>query len=181
MAKTMESTISKTYAKALLDTALISNAYDVINSQLNQVVEVLETSSDLRIVMSNSSISTSKKLEILDEVFGGKVDVKVLNFLKILVEKGRFDELEAIKVSFNSMVDKLSNKKTVEVVSAVKLNFENKSNVLFKLEHKLNCEISPIWTVDKSLIAGLQIKYDDCVIDTSLRAKFESLSKNISR
>ena len=53
----------------------------------------------------------------------------------------------------------------------------NKENSI--LEHKLNKEITPIWTVDKGLIAGLAFKIDDCVIDTSIRAKLENLSKNI--
>ena len=117
----------------------------------------------------------------MSEIFEGKIEKKLINFLKILVEKNRFNEFAAIKKSFSDMVQKLSNKKTVEITSPIKLNFENKTNVLFKLEHKFNCEILPVWKVDKSLIAGLTFKYDDCVIDTSLRAKLENLSKNINR
>ena len=79
------------------------------------------------------------------------------------------------------MVENLSNIKTVEISSPIALNFENKSNVLFKLEHKLKCEIRPIWKIDESLIAGLRFKIDDCTIDTSVRAKLEDLSKKIVR
>lgn len=181
MTETHISTISKNYAKALFDTAQESNSCELINSQFAEIDEVLKTSDDLKIVMANSSISASSKIEILETVFGGKIDEKFLRFLKILVEKNRFSEFGAIKQAYSLMLEKLSNKKTVEVFSPVKLNFENKSNILFKLEHKLNCEITPIWKIDKSLIAGLAFKYDDCVIDTSVRAKFESLSKGITR
>ena len=72
-------------------------------------------------------------------------------------------------------------RKKVEIVSAIKLNFEAKTNVLFKLEHKLNCEIVPDWQVDEDIIAGLIFKFDDFVIDTSVRNKVENLSKTISR
>ena len=89
--------------------------------------------------------------------------------------------MKKIKEAFSKLTEEVSNKKTVEIISPVKLNFENRTNVLFKLEHKLNKEITPIWTVDKSLIAGLAFKIDDCVIDTSIRAKLENLSKNINR
>ena len=78
-------------------------------------------------------------------------------------------------------VNKKSNKKNVEIISPIELNFETKSNVLFKLEHKLNCEVVPRWTVDEDIIAGLTFKFDDYVIDTSIRNKIENLSKNISR
>ena len=101
--------------------------------------------------------------------------------MKLLVEKNRFDEFESIVIAFNDYLDKKSNKKTVEIISPIKLNFETKSNILFKLEHKLNCEVVPHWTVDESIIAGLAFKFDDYVIDTSIRNKIENLCKNISR
>lgn len=181
MAKTLISAISKNYATALMDVASEDNSYDKFEIQLGEIYDVLCSSKDLQIVMTNSSISTEKKIQILSEIFGGKIEKKLINFLKILVEKNRFNEFAAIKKSFSDMVQKLSNKKTVEITSPIKLNFENKTNVLFKLEHKFNCEILPVWKVDKSLIAGLTFKYDDCVIDTSFRAKLENLSKNINR
>lgn len=181
MTNTMISSISKTYAKSLLAAAEESSAVKLFKSQMDEISEVLESSDDLKIVMANSCISYSKKNDILESVFGGKIDVKLLNFLKILVEKGRFGEFDSIKAAYNNMLEELSNVKTVEITSPIELNFENKSNVLFKLEHKLNCEINPVWLVDKSLIAGLTFKFDDCVIDASVRSKLENLSKNITR
>lgn len=181
MAETLISAISKVYATALMDVAAEDNSYEKIESQFGEIEEVFNSSDDLRIVMTNSSISTEKKIQIVSEIFEGKIEKKLLNFLKILVEKNRFNEISAIRKSFSDKVQQLSNKKTVEITSPIKLNFENKTNVLFKLEHKFNCEILPIWKIDKSLIAGLTFKYDDCVIDTSLRAKLENLSKNINR
>lgn len=175
MNKTMISTISKTYAKALLE---IGNK-NQLKQELDEIINVINSSSDLKIVMANSSISISKKLEILDSIFSSKISPKLLNFLKILVEKNRFNELEAIFEAYNEMLEELSNTKTVEITSPIELNFENKSNVLFKLEHKLGCEIKPVWKIDNSLIAGLTFKIDDCIIDTSIRAKLENLSKNI--
>lgn len=173
------STISKHYAMALLDAAKESGITTKIDNQLKEITEVINKSSDFRIVMANSAISTAKKIEIIDDIFGDKIDKKLLNFLKILIEKNRFNEFDAIKENFEDEISKLSNKKKVEITSPIALNFENKTNVLFKLEHKLNCDVIPTWKVDKNLIAGLKFKIDDCVIDTSIRSKIEKLSKEI--
>ena len=173
------STISKHYAMALLDAAKESCITTEIDNQLKEITEVINKSSDFRIVMANSAISTAKKIEIIDDIFGDKIDKKLLNFLKILIEKNRFNEFDAIKENFEDEISKLSNKKKVEITSPIALNFENKTNVLFKLEHKLNCDVIPTWKVDKNLIAGLKFKIDDCVIDTSIRSKIEKLSKEI--
>lgn len=181
MAKGRISTVSKNYAKALIQVAKESGSFDYYKSQLQEVREVLESSEDLRIVMDNSSISVVKKNEILDSLFANKIDIKILNFLKLLVSKNRFGELYSIINSYNEIIDTLSNKKNVEIVSSIELNFETKSNILFKLEHKLQCEVIPHWSVDESIIAGLQFKFDDYVIDSSVRSKIENLGKNISR
>lgn len=175
------SSISKIYAKALMDIAAENNSYDSILNQLQEIKAVLNNSEDLMIVLANSSIATAKKIEIINDVFAGKVDNSVLNFLKLIIEKNRFNEFEFIINSYSEMLDQKANKKKVEIVSAVKLNFEAKTNVLFKLEHKLNCEIVPDWQVDENIIAGLIFKFDDFVIDTSVRNKVENLSKTISR
>lgn len=175
------STVSKNYAKALIEIALEDNSFDKIKSQLSEILGVLNSSCDLQIVMDNSSISVAKKIEILDAVFGSKIDLKIMNFLKLLVEKNRFGELNSIVVTFNDLSDAKSNKKKVEIISSIDLDSENKDKILSALEKKLSCEVLPMWNVDESIIAGLKFKFDDYVIDTSVRNKIENLSKNISR
>ncbi|MGN0030975.1 MAG: ATP synthase F1 subunit delta [Candidatus Gastranaerophilaceae bacterium] len=175
------SAISQKYANALTETAIELGGPDYFAQQLKEISKVITSSNDLQLVMSNSSISVSKKIEIINEIFSSKIDTKLLNFLKTITEKNRFDEFASIKYAYEKNIEKYSNKKTVEITSPIALNFENKSNILFKLEHKLNCEVKPVWKVDESLIAGLTFKFDDCVIDTSIRTKLENLSKGITR
>lgn len=175
------SEISRNYAKALFETAAENNCVEKFTTQLKEISEICTNSSDLTVVMKNSSISTLKKLDIINSIFENKINIKLLNFLKILVEKNRFEELDSIVHYYNEIINKNANKKTVEIISPIELNFENKSNVLFKLEHKLKSEISPIWTVDESIIAGLVFRFEDYVIDTSVRAKLKYMSKAINK
>ncbi len=181
MTEKIISTVSKIYAKSLIDLATESNSLDLFHQQLGEVLNTFKSSEELQKVMSNPTISVENKIQVLEDVFASRVDKKILNLLKLLVEKNRFSEFESIYYAYCEMFDNKSNKKAVEVVSAVNLSFEDKTNVLFKLEHKLNCEITPSWSVDENIIAGLLFKFDDYVIDTSVRTKIESLSKSISR
>lgn len=175
------SAISQKYADALTKTAQELGDAGYFRQQLEDICQVISSSNDLKLVLANSSISIEKKQEIISEIFGKKVDQKLINFLKVLIEKNRIGEIESIKEAYRENIDRIANIKTVEITSPVELNFENKSNVLFKLEHKLNCEVNPVWRVDETLIAGLTFKFDDCVIDTSVRTKLENLSKSIAR
>ena len=176
-----ETEISKNYAQALFEVAQKESNFEEYSKQLTSVIETIKTSHDLEVVLSNSSISSVKKIDIINSIFTQKISNNLLNFLKILIEKGRLGELEAIHQGFLRMVNMRLNKKVVEIVSPIELSFENKSNILFKLEKKLKSEISPIWTVKEDIIAGLVFKFDDYVVDTSLVAKLKNLGKVINR
>ena len=181
MPETIVSEISKNYAKALLDVAIRENKIELYFEQLNDIIKTLDNSDDFRVVMSNSSISTIKKIEILNDVFGGKIDNKILNFLKVLVEKNRFKNLRAINTSFIQMNEAIENKTTVEIISPIELNEYYKERIISKLQEKLRKEIQPKWSIDKSIIAGLVYKFEDYVIDTSIQAKLKNLRKTLKK
>ncbi len=175
------STISKNYARALLEIASNHNLTKEIQNDMEKVIEVINTSDDLKIVLGNTSISANKKNEIIDEIFKDKINLNVLNLLKLLTDKGRFGELEGIYNSYCDMLNVLSNKKNVEIISSIGLSEGTKLRILDKLEQKLNCEVVPEWRIEETIIGGLVFKFDDYVIDSSIRTKLESLSKNILR
>jgi F-type H+-transporting ATPase subunit delta len=168
------STISKIYAQALYDTEVDNS---VLKFQLSEVLKTVNSSEDLQIVLANSSISGGKKIDIIDEIFKDKIEIHVLNLIKLLIEKNRISELESIYSAFCELDNKSSNKKNVEIISSVNLDDGTKSRIIEKLNKKLNCEILPEWKIDEDIIAGLVFKYDDYVIDTSVLAKLKQLSK----
>ena len=175
------SSISKNYAKALVETSKEANISDAIKKDLCNVLEVMKSSEDLTVVLENSSVSISKKIEILGEIFSDKISSQVLNLLKILTEKNRLTEIENIYNSYCEMLDNLSNKKNVTIISSIDLDESTKNNIVSRLEKKLNCEVISSWETDQSIIAGLVFKFGDYVIDTSLNTKLKNLSKNILR
>ncbi len=165
------STSAITYAKSLFEAD--HNAL----SDLNTVLDVINSSKDFEITMLNPAISLQTKYEILDDIFKKELSEKVLNFIKILVEKNRFNEFNQIIQAYSDELDKINNIKRVEVVSAVELSDEQKQKVTEKLEKRLQKTIKSEWIVDTDIIGGLIIKIDDDVIDTSLKNKLDKLSK----
>jgi len=173
------SSISKNYANALIEAAQETNSTESVKMDLCNVLEVLKSSKDLIIVLENSSISAAKKIEILEEIFSEKISAQVLNLLKILTEKNRLTEFESIYLSYCNMLDDLSNKKNVTIISSIVLDENTRNNIVSRLEKKFNCEVISEWETDSNIIAGLVFKFDDYVIDTSLNTKLKNLSKNI--
>lgn len=67
----------------------------------------------------------------------------------------------------------------VIVKSAVPLNVEEKSEIKNIFEEKLKREITLTNKVDKSLIAGLYIRFKDQVFDGSLRVSIERIKERL--
>lgn len=165
------STSAITYAKSLFEAD--KNAL----SDLLTVNEAINSSKDFELTMLNPSISLQIKYEIIDEIFKKELNEKVLNFIKILVEKDRFNEFEQIIQAYSNEQDELNNIKRVEVVSAVELSENQKQKTIEKLQTRLQKEVKVNWTLDTNIIGGLIIKIDDDIIDTSLKNKLDKLSK----
>ena len=166
--------IAERYAQSLIELGKNNDlSYVSIASDLATIQLILKRSHDLYEALTNP-------LVIIEAVFSKDIDVLIKSFLKILVERNRFDLIYDIIAVFNKLLDDVNNVARVEVVSAVGLN-ENEMNVIHeKLSEKIkDKQISVKYTVDESMIAGLIFKLGDDVLDTSVSHRLEELQKSI--
>lgn len=178
--KAQISTSEKIYADSLIQAGKDgAMKFDDILKDLNTINEITSQSKDLVQVMENPAIDDKTKYEIIDSVFSGQINNKIINFLKVLIDKKRFNELDNIIQAYSDELDKINNIKRVEVVSAVELTDEQIKKLTEKLQNKLQKNVIISREINKDIIGGLVIKIDDDVIDNSLKNKLESLSKNI--
>ena len=170
----MVSQIANRYAEALI-------AIDIDKSILKEdLLKILDTITDeVYSTFDNPSIPDSIKIEILDNIFKDKINDKILEFLKLLIEKKRINKLKEIYNAFIQKYNEKMNMQEVTVISAVELDNSYKSDIKSKLETKLVKQIHANWVISEDIIGGLVIKLNDTVIDTSLKNKFEKLTKHI--
>ncbi len=174
------STSEKIYADSLIQAGKDGlMKFDEILNDLNIIKDITSQSKDLVAVMENPGIDDKTKNEILDSVFSGQINDKIINFLKVLINKKRFNELNNIIQAYSDELDKINNIKRVEVISAVELSNEQMQKLTEKLQNKLKKNVIITRSLDRDIIGGLVIKIDDDVIDNSLKNKLENLSKNI--
>lgn len=171
---------SKIYADTLIRLGQDGSvSFDEILENLENIQKICVSSKELVTVLQNPTISIDTKNSIIDEVFSQNIDKKIKDFLKIIIEKKRFNEFNSIVSSFKAELDKINNIKHVEIISAINLDENNKQTILAKIENKIQKQVIANWTVDNSIIGGLVIKFDDNIIDSSLKQKLEKLSKII--
>ena len=175
------SNISKIYTNALFQTYSDISSAKVVGEQLYDVCNLFNSDADLGIIMNNPVISLSKKHEILNDVFLGKIDDKLLRFLNLLIDKNRISELNSICSCYAELLDRLDSMKNVEVYSSYELDNSIKLEIIKRVEKKLGSAVRITWGVNKDLIAGLLFIVDGNVIDTSVGMKLKNISKNMLR
>ena len=174
--------IANRYAEALVQIAKSGKlSFENVSANLNLVKETLETSKDLDTFLTNPIISIEDKKEIVNKVFADEINVLILNFLKVIIDKNRFDTFPEIFETYSKAIDDINNISRISVTSAVEMSKEAQARLKEKLELKLRKNVILDLNINTDIIAGLVINIGDNVIDMSLKNKLEDLSKNIIR
>ncbi len=170
-------TIARPYAKAAFDFAVEHSALPQWSEMLMFASEVANHESMQNIL--DSGFSSEKLSEIWLAVCGEQLDVHGQNFIKIMAENGRLIALPETLQLFLALKREYEKIVNVEVISAVALSEEQCTAIEEKLIVRLKRNVKLDCRVDETLIAGVVIRAEDLVIDTSVRGKLKRLSDTL--
>ena len=192
--------VSKIYGEALFDFAKEQGKCEKMYEQALDIIEVLNSSSDIKDFLINPKFNNDEKVKFIKDIFADKLwngpaststkffkisgtkgdDLKILDFISLVINKGRQNELALILKYFTHKVLNDKNVGEAEVISASELNDEKKETLTKKLISSTNYDnIIVDYKVDKSLIAGLKIKIDDKVFDKTYKSKIFDIQKSL--
>ena len=173
--------IAKRWAKALLELVLEDGGIskEEVLSNLRQVVEAINSSSELSEAINNPSVSVEEKQIVLCKLFQNRLMPVVYNFLIALNLKKRVNIIPQIAEEYSKELDNLNNIAHVSRTSAIELDDNRKEDIKNKIAQKISKNVVPDWKVDNSIIGGLVFDIDEVIIDNSVRHKLEDLSKHI--
>lgn len=167
------------YAKALLGSA--GSSVDAIVVELEAVVdECLTRHPLLEQALASPRISQEQKEAMLDRIFNGRVDSRLLNFLKILCRRGRISSLRAIQMTATVMREEQLGKQRVTVTSAQALSDEQKNQIKSGLRAAYNIDTILIEKLDASLLGGIVLRIGDKVLDGSVLGKLQSIRSAVA-
>ena len=87
--------IGNAYGNALFLLARDEGRDGELLSQLEDICTILRDNPDYIKLLSSPSVKKAKRIELLGESFGGRVDEYLMNFMCILAENNTFAELPA--------------------------------------------------------------------------------------
>ena len=178
----MAKLIAKTYGEALFETALDTGKVDGLFEETEAVGRVLSENPELVRLINHPNILKEEKLQVVENVFADRLSPEMMGFLRIVIEKGRQSELEAIFSFFIAKVKEYKKIGLAHVTSAVELSDAQKKQIEARLLATTVYEsLETEYTVDESLIGGLVIRIGDRVVDSSIKTRLYEMKKELMK
>ncbi len=176
----MAKLVSQTYAQALFELAVEKNETSMFMDETLGLIEVIQTNTDFTQFMNHPKIPKEDKVNVVKNVFENRISKELIGFLITIIEKDRYNEIEAILREFIFKIKEYSNIGTAYVTTAIALKDKEKNDIETRLLATTRYKtIECIYDVDQSLIGGMVIKMGDRVVDSSIRTKLGKLQKEL--
>jgi len=170
-------TQANVYAQALYGLAKDENCADTVLDQLSALSESFGKEPDYLRLLSAPNLSKEERCGILDSGFRGKLHPYVLNFLKLLTEKGYIRQfascLRVYREQYNLDRDILE----VRAVSAVALTQDQRQRLTDKLTAMTGKTITLICREDPAVLGGIRLSYDGKQVDGTVQGRLEVMGR----
>ena len=134
-------------------------------------------------LLSSPSLTKAERCQILDDSFRGKVHPYVLNFLKILTEKGYMRHFGDCCKAYTAHFDQDNGIVRVTAVTAVALTDSQSARLTEKLSRSTGKQVILHNRVEPGVLGGVRLDYDgqrlDDTVSHHLDAVRELLSKTV--
>lgn len=176
----MAKLISKTYGDALFELAVEENKVDDLLEEIGQLQKVLRENEDFGRLMTHPKINKDEKIQVVTNVFKGRISDELLGFLTIIISKDRYQEIDGILEYFLTEVKKYKGIGVATVTTAVPLREEQRRKVEQRLLDTTDYKSMEIhYKQDAALIGGMVIRIGDRVVDSSISTKLNELQKDL--
>ena len=176
-----ELTVAARYAKSIIDLAQEQNLVEPVKSDMELFLHTLKANPELKAVLANPIVSHSKKVKIIEEVFGKKINKVSLAFFTLMVNKSRGEVLYATAGEYVNMYDIKNNIVHASVVSATALSDANQKKMIADIMAATGGTVKLETKVDPSLIGGFVLTVGDRQVDTSISSDLHKLKKEFAK
>lgn len=172
----MES-VASSYGLALFEIAKEDNNLKAYKQDLDFITEALDNS-HLKF-FNQRMISQEERISLLEKCFKENVQPMMLNFLKVLVVKGRMTNLFEIIKEFNSLYNETMGIVEGIVYSTIAISDEQIKAIETAVSKREDKTVLLTSKIDETLIGGIKVVIGDHVYDGSIKNKITSLQSEL--
>jgi F-type H+-transporting ATPase subunit delta len=150
-----------------------------VHTQLGELRDAVTSVDELRALLENPEVDSRVKQDILARVAEGS-DELVVNFVRLLAEKGRAAEIAEVVVDFDALVAAEERILDVQITTAHELPAEYFAQVLARIEAASGRKVQAERTVNPDLIGGIVLQAGSMMLDASVRGRLERLRHDLT-
>ena len=174
-----KSVVAKRYAQALFELAQKNGQTGSVHEDLLELKKVFEDNKELEQMLSNPSLTITKKKDLLAILFKD-ANPLIQNILFVLLDKKRINETVNVIDEFNALANDAAGVAEAKVFSTRLLTADETtaiSSAFAEKVGKLSLRIENV--IDPSLIGGIRLQIGNRIYDSSLSGKLERLKKDL--
>lgn len=168
------------YGEALYDLAASEDLGEVILDEITALDEGFAREPAFLRLLAAPNLSKEERCGILDNSFRGKVHPYVLNFLKILTEKGYSRHFSDCCKAYRERYYQDHDILPVEAVTAVALSQSQNEKLTRKLSALTGKTILLHNRVDECVLGGVRLDYDGKRLDDTLCHRLDAIRGMLS-
>ena len=176
----MTTRADKEYGGALYALAREEGLEDSILADCGLISAMLRENPDYVKLMSAPGIPTERKIALIEKAFAESVTPYTMNFLSLLVSRGRFYCCAGSLDEFRRLYDGEHDIVTAYAASAEPITPEQEKALVKSLEKRTGKRIRLEKRTDPSLIGGMTVKCGERLYDGSVRGRIESIKNAIT-
>ena len=155
------------YSQALYELASENNCLKEIESQIYDILSLMEKSKDFNNLIKDPTIKASEQLSTIDMIS------------TFVTNKRKLFYLNTISKDFLKICSNLRGELVAQVKSAKDLKDEELNKIKDELSKNFNKKIKIEYQYDPDLLGGLIIKIGSIMIDNSLKNKLKKIKNSM--
>jgi len=171
--------VAESYAQALFELAQADGRLESIARELGEIDELINEHPDVAALFAHQTIDTARRGQTLRRLFEGRVDDLIMRFLLLLNDKGRLDQIAAIRSALERRLKTARGEVDVEVTAASPLTPEQLRAVGERISGMIGQRAVVHLRMDAALIGGLRIRIGDRLIDGSVATQLRRLAREL--
>ncbi len=171
--------IAERYGAGLFELAKEENKVEEYMNSIQSLKDIFKENPDLTTFFLSIKISKDEKKQLIDKVFNQSLEHDLINFLKLIIDKGRVSYLSEIFDCFIGQCEEDLGIQHAKVISARKLSQEDLNSIGNTLVSKTNKRIILENVVDPNVIAGIKVIMGNNVTDITMKTKLENMRNTL--
>ena len=163
------------YAQALFSLASDEGLSDRIADEMEVVGKTVSDNPTFLRILSAPNLSKDERCGIVDTCYRGRVHPYVLNFIKLLTEKGFARSLPDCCSGYRELYNEANGILPVTVLSAFRLTQDQSDRLRKKLEETTGKRVVLTEREDPTCLGGLRLDYDGKRVDDTVRHRLDSV------